>query len=76
MLSIVILICSISTAPRDCDSSRALATLHGGNAVSTRNCGVQAQAFLSRSALKPDPDREYAKIECLREEPSQQIRQR
>jgi hypothetical protein len=66
MLSVVILICSISTQPQDCDSSRALATLHVGETASMLSCGIEAQSFLSRSALKPDPVREYAKIQCAR----------
>ena len=76
MLSVVILICSISTQPQNCDSSNALATLHGGQAASSMSCGMEAQAFLGRSALRPDPVREYAKIECLREKTPHEARER
>jgi hypothetical protein len=68
MISVLILICSISIPPQNCDSSNALATLHGGKTASVAGCGVEGQAFLARSPLKPDPAREYAKIECLRGE--------
>jgi hypothetical protein len=71
MISVLILICSISTPPQNCDSSSALATLRGGKTASVASCGVEAQVFLARSALKPDPAREYAKIECLRGERAQ-----
>jgi hypothetical protein len=65
MLSVIVLICSISTQPSDCGASRALQSLSGGEARSFQACGLQAQAILASSALKPAPEREYAKIECV-----------
>jgi hypothetical protein len=64
MLSVVVLICSISTQPQVCTESSALATLHGGEVNNVVSCGLEAQAMLGRSALKPTPGQEYAKIEC------------
>jgi len=66
MLSVVVLICSISTQPQACTESSALATLHGGEVNNAVSCGLEAQAMLSRSALKPTSGQEYAKIECQR----------
>jgi hypothetical protein len=69
MLSVIILICSVSTQPQNCDSANALATLRGGKVASVMICGRNAQTYLSQSALKPDPDREYAKVQCVQERP-------
>ncbi len=69
MLSVIILICSVSTEPHKCDGSSALATYQGGRATSIMSCGRDAQAFLGRSALKPDPSREYAMIQCVPNQP-------
>ena len=69
MLSVIILICSLSTEPHSCDGSNALATYQGGRAGSIMSCGRDAQVFLSRSAFKPDPSREYAKIQCVPNQP-------
>jgi hypothetical protein len=66
MLNVVVLICSLSTQPQDCTSASALATLRGGDANTPMSCGLEAQAMLGRSALKPTPGEEYAKIECQR----------
>ncbi|PPQ37133.1 hypothetical protein SAMN06265338_101328 [Rhodoblastus acidophilus] len=65
MLSIVILICSIATAPADCRETNALQVVNGGQARTANNCGALAQEALARNALKPAPDREYAKVACL-----------
>jgi hypothetical protein len=69
MLSVIILICSVSTQPQNCHSANALATLRGGQVASVMGCGRNAQTYLSQSALKPDPDREYAKVQCVQERP-------
>ncbi len=71
MLSVIVLICSLSTQPQDCDASSARMTLQGGETASVMSCGMEAQAMLGRSALKPDLGREYAKIECLRKKVAQ-----
>ncbi len=67
MLTVVILICSISTPPGDCDAAHALEMLNIGVVRSLAACGVQAQAVLARSAIKPVPEREYVKVRCARE---------
>ena len=66
MLSVVVLICSLSTQPQDCTASSALATMRGGEVNTPMSCGFEAQAMLGRSAIKPTPGQEYAKIECQR----------
>ncbi len=69
MLSVIILICSLSTERQNCDGFHALATYQGGRAASIMSCGREAQTLLSRSAFKPDPSREYAKIQCVPNQP-------
>jgi len=64
MNSVVILICSLTMAPGDCNVATALDVLNAGEARTVASCGLQAQATLARTAVKPDPDREYAKVEC------------
>ena len=67
MLSVVVLICSLTIAPQDCTSANAVATLRGGEANTPMSCGTELQAMLGRSAIKPDPEKEYAKIVCRRQ---------
>lgn len=67
MLSVIVLICSLSTPRADCDVSHALQTLSGGEARSFQACSLRGQAMLARSALRPVRETEYAKIECARE---------
>jgi len=74
MLSIVVLICSLSTQPQDCDAKSARLALQGGETASVMSCSMEAQAMLGRSALKPDLGQEYAKIECLHNKVAQQTR--
>jgi len=66
MLTVVVLICSLSTAPKDCSEANALVALHGGDAKTAMSCAMEAQATLARSALKPTAGQEYAKINCER----------
>ncbi len=64
MLSVVVLICSLSTPPGDCDVSHALQTLSVGEEHSFMACSLRGEAMLARSALRPVRESEYAKIQC------------
>jgi hypothetical protein len=66
MLSVTVLICSIATTPADCKDFTALQVVSGGEARTVAVCGAQAQEALARAAIKPAPEREYAKVQCLR----------
>jgi len=66
MLLVVVLICSVATAPVDCRDLTAIQVISGGEARTPGNCGALAQEAIARAAIKPEPDREYAKVQCLR----------
>ena len=68
MLSVVVLICSIATAPADCRELTALQVVNGGEARTVAYCAALAQEALARAAIRPAPEREYAKVECLHKE--------
>lgn len=65
MLSVVVLICSIATSPADCRDLTALQVVSGGEARTVASGAAHAQESLARAAIKPAPDREYAKVQCL-----------
>jgi hypothetical protein len=65
MLSVIVVICSLATAPSDCSQDHALLVLKGGEVALPTACMKEGELLLSRSALKPN-EGEYAKTLCPR----------
>lgn len=66
MLSVIILICSLSTSPADCNDANALEVMNGGEASTVAACTIKAQQALAKVSVRPVPGREYAKVRCAR----------
>ena len=65
MLSVVILICSLSISPHDCNDSNAREVVSGGEARTIAACTIIAQQTLTRVSVSPAPGREYIKVQCV-----------
>lgn len=64
MLQVVILICSTSLSPMDCQSNTALDVIFGPQASNAMMCGLQGQTFIARTAIVGRTPNEYVKIRC------------
>ncbi len=69
MLQVLILVCSISVAPADCQIETALEVINGPPAENEMMCGLHGQAYIAQTSLVPRFDREYVKLKCLRRPP-------
>lgn len=67
MFQILILVCSMSLAPIDCQADSAVDVIQGPEAASVEMCGLHGQAYLAEIALGTrHRDDEYVKIKCTR----------
>jgi hypothetical protein len=64
MLQVVILICSASLSPVDCQSDTALDVIVGPQTANAMMCGLQGQAYVARTAIVGRSPNEYIKIRC------------
>jgi hypothetical protein len=64
MLQVVILICSTSLSPMDCQSNTALDVIYGPQTSNAMMCGMQGQAFVARTAIVGRSPNEFIKIRC------------
>lgn len=64
--TILILVCATSLSHSECQPETALTMIRGPQVQNELMCGFLGQTTLASSAVAPRPDREYAKIMCLR----------
>jgi len=64
MLQVLILVCSTSVAPTDCNPDTAFDVINGPAAYSVADCAMGAQAMLARTAELGKRPNEYVKIRC------------
>jgi hypothetical protein len=64
--TILILVCVTSLSHSECQPETALTVLRGPQVQNELMCGFLGQTTLAGGAVAPRPDREYAKIMCLR----------
>ncbi len=65
MLQVLILICSISIAPADCQIETALQIINGPEVPNDVMCGMHGQAYLAQTSLVPQGPGEYVKVKCI-----------
>ena len=66
MLKMLILVCSTSLSPADCQPETALDIIQGPQVASVFECGMASQAVAAQtSILRHAPD-EYMKVKCSR----------
>lgn len=65
MFQVLILICSVSVLPMDCQRNTAVDVIQGPPASSDWQCGLYGQAYLAETALSIRKD-EYIKVKCTR----------
>jgi len=65
MFKVLILVCSISIAPQDCERDNAIDVIVGSSATNELTCGFSGQAYLAGTALAPT-EGSYVKVQCTR----------
>lgn len=66
MFKVLILICSVSMSPADCQAYNAVDVIQGPDSASELICGLHGQAYLAQIALDRHRDDEYLKVKCTR----------
>ena len=69
MFYVVILVCANAVPASNCDEETARFYIRSTLIRQELYCGIQAQALIAGSTLKPEPD-EYLKIACRRSKDS------
>jgi hypothetical protein len=64
MLKMLILICSASTSPADCQVDTALDIIHGPQVASVFECGMASQVMAAQTSLLRRGPGEYMKVRC------------
>lgn len=64
MLKILILVCSSSVSPPDCQLETALDVIHGPQVASVFECGMASQVMAARSTILRNAPGEYMKVKC------------
>lgn len=67
MLKVLVLICSSSLDHAACTPETAIDVVRAMRVSSSQQCAFMGQALLAPTALKPDSDKQYVKIMCMRE---------
>jgi hypothetical protein len=67
MLTVLVLICSMTTPGADCDTKTAIDVIHTAQTNTPQQCGFMGQSMLAPTALAPQPGKQYAKIVCVRQ---------
>jgi hypothetical protein len=66
MLKMLILVCSTSLSPADCQPETAIDIIQGPQVASVFECGMASQVMAAQtSVLRHAPD-EYMKVKCSR----------
>lgn len=65
MLQMLILVCSVSVFPPDCNSETALDVISGPEAGSVMSCMLGSQVMLARTAQIGQRPQEYVKVRCV-----------
>lgn len=65
MFKVLILVCSLSIPPQDCERDNAVDVIVGPSAANELTCGFSGQAYLAGTALAPT-DGTYVKVQCTR----------
>ena len=66
MFEVVILVCSVSIAPADCQTDNAIDVIRGPDVANELMCGLHGQAYIASTALSPQSTDEYVKVQCKR----------
>lgn len=67
LFQVVILVCAMTTAHRDCQPDTALDVIQGPEAQNELMCGFHGQAYLASTAIgRRLHEGEYVKIKCTR----------
>ena len=67
MFKVLILVCSATLAPSECQPETALEVVQGPEARNEIACALQSQAYFAQTALGRDlQPGEYVKIRCRR----------
>ena len=64
MLKMLILVCSSSVSPPDCQLETALDVIHGPQVASIFECGMASQALAAQSTILRNAPKEYMKVKC------------
>lgn len=68
MLKVLVLICASSTDPAACDIHSAMDVITTARVNTPQQCGFMGQAMLAPTTLVPDPNKQYMKIVCVRDQ--------
>lgn len=66
MFKVLILVCSITLAPEDCQTDSAVAVINGPDAPNELMCGLNGQAYVATTGIAPKTDNQYLKVRCSR----------
>jgi hypothetical protein len=66
MFQILVLVCSISVAPPDCQTDTAIKTIQGPEAANEIQCGLYGQAYFAQVSQHQLGGDEYLKVMCTR----------
>lgn len=66
MFKVLILICSLSLSPDQCQTDTAVTVITGPEASNLAMCGLHGQAYLANTALAEKHEGEYVKVTCSR----------
>lgn len=67
MFKVLILICSVSMSPAECQAYNAVDVIQGPDSANELTCGLHGQAYLAQIAMGArHRDDEYVKIKCTR----------
>jgi hypothetical protein len=66
MFQVLILVCSVSLTPADCQVDTALDLINGPTVASEMMCGLHGQAYIAQTSIRPQAAGEYVKVKCLR----------
>ena len=64
MLKMLILVCSSSVSPPDCQLETALDVIHGPQVASVFECGMASQVLAAQSTILRNAPKEYIKVKC------------
>jgi hypothetical protein len=66
MFEVLILVCSTSLPPAECQMNTAIDVIRGPVASSEIDCGLHGQAYFAETSLAKNFDGAYLKIRCAR----------
>lgn len=66
MFKVLILVCSVTLSPNECQADTAVAVIDGPESPNEAMCGLHGQAYLAGTALAEKHKDEYVKVICSR----------